>query len=298
MHDVFAFGVIAPSTLIELADDLPGPGGYAEIASVQVSIGGEAACSSFVLARLGVAAKLAGNRIGSDASSVRALELLDEAGVDCSAIVTTGGADSVREVVLSHGDVRTVLGTYRGLDADRAWEAPSRHDVASSRIVCLDPFFGAESAAVARWCRELGVPYVTVDVAPDDEIARHAEVVIVSEEYASRAMENVAPRELLATYTARCSGLVILTRGGATAWYGRGADPPNEHQPFAVEVRDTTGAGDSFRAGIIHGLLAGETGDQLLRRASAVAALVCQRAPGVLNSPTASEVSAFLASHP
>jgi sugar/nucleoside kinase (ribokinase family) len=298
MHDVYAFGVIAPSTLIELADDLPAPGGYAEIASVQVSIGGEAAGSAYVLARLGVATKLAGNRLGTDVFSIRTIELLSDAGVDCSAIARTGGVDSVKEVVLSHGDARTVLGTYRRLDADRAWEAPCRDDVASSRIVCLDPFFGEESAAVARWCQELGIPYVTVDTPPDAEITRFAEVVIVSEEYASQAIGTVAWRELLATYTQRCQGLVILTRGGDSAWYGRGSEPPSEHLPFPVEVRDTTGAGDSFRAGIIYGILKGLSVQSLIRVASAVAALVCQRAPGVLNSPSADEVSAFLASHP
>lgn len=298
MHDVYAFGVIAPSTLIELADDLPAPGGYAEIASVRVSIGGEAAGSAYVLARLGVSTKLAGNRIGSDDSSIRALELLTAAGVDCSAIATTGGSDSVNEVVLSHGKARTVLGTYRRLDADRAWDAPCRDDIASSRIVCLDPFFGDESAAVAQWCQELGIPYVTIDTTPDADIARHAEVVIVSEEFASRAIGIVAPRELLAAYTGRCQGLVILTRGGDSAWYGRDSEPPVEHQPFPVEVRDTTGAGDSFRAGIVFGLLTGESGEHLIRVASAVAALVCQRAPGVLNSPTEDELAAFLASHP
>lgn len=298
MHDVYAFGVVAPSTLIELADDLPAPGGYAEIASVRVSIGGEAAGSAYVLARLGVTTKLAGNRIGADAASVGALALLADAGVDCSAISNDGGTDSVKEVVLSHGDARTVLGTYRQLDADRAWDAPSRDDIAASRVVCLDPFFGAESAAAARWCRELGIPYVTIDTAPETDIARHAEVVIVSEEYASREIAIEAPQELLAAYTARCRGLVIITRGGRSAWYGRGGEPPREHQPFPVEVRDTTGAGDSFRAGVVYGLLSGESDDGLIRIASAVAALVCQRAPGVLHSPTTSELSAFLASRP
>ncbi len=298
MHDVYAFGVVAPSTLIELADDLPAPGGYAEIASVRVSIGGEAAGSAYVLARLGIPTKLAGNRIGADAASVGAIELLADAGVDCSAISTEGGADSVKEVVLSHGDARTVLGTYRRLDSDRAWEAPDRDDIAASRIVCLDPFFGEESAAAARWCRELDIPYVTIDTAAETDIARHAAVVIVSEEYASREIAIEAPQELLAVYTQRCRGLVILTRGGRSAWYGRAGESPREHQPFPVEVRDTTGAGDSFRAGIIFGLLAGESDEGLVRVASAVAALVCERSPGVLHSPTTAELSAFLASHP
>lgn len=85
MHDVYAYGVIAPSTLIELSDDDPSPGGYAEIAGVHPSIGGTAG-GAFVLARLGVATKLNGNRLGDDDSSVRTLGLLTAAGVDCSAI--------------------------------------------------------------------------------------------------------------------------------------------------------------------------------------------------------------------
>ncbi len=298
MHDVYAFGVVAPSTLIELADDFPAPGGYAEIASVRVSIGGEAAGSAYVLARLGVPTKLAGNRVGADAASIGALALLAEAGVDCSAISTEDGADSVTEVVLSHVDARTVLGTYRRLHADRAWDAPNRTDIAASRVVCLDPFFEAESVAAARWCHELVIPYVTIDTAPDTEIARHAAVVVVSEEYASRDIPIEAPAALLDAYTQRCDGLVILTRGGRSAWYGRRGEPPREYPPFPVEVRDTTGAGDSFRAGIILGLLAGESDEGLLRVASAVAALVCERTPGVLHSPTTGELSAFLASHP
>lgn len=298
MHDVYAYGVIAPSTLIELADDLPGPSGYAEVASVRVSIGGEAACSSYVLGRLGITVKLAGNRIGSDVASVRALELLAAAGVDTDAIVTTPGTGPVTEVVLSHGDARAVLGTYRQLLADQAWEPPTRQDVASSRIVCLDPFFGEGSATVARWCRELGVPYVTVDTAPDDEIARHADVLIVSEEYATREIGRVDPGDLLATYTAQCSGLVVLTLGGVGGRFGRGTEAPMEYRSFPVEVRDTTGAGDSFRAGILHGLLAGRTDHDLIRTASAVAAIVCERSPGVLESPSPPELGAFLASHP
>jgi sugar/nucleoside kinase (ribokinase family) len=298
MHDVYAFGVVAPSTLIELADDLPAPGGYGEIASVRVSIGGEAAGSAYVLARLGVPTKLAGNRVGADAASIGALALLADAGVDCSAISTEGGADSVKEVVLSHGDARTVLGTYRRLDADRAWETPSRDDIAASRIVCLDPFFGAESAVAARWCLELGIPYVTIDTAPETDTARYAEVVIVSEEYAAREIAIEPPQELLAAYTRRCQGLVIITRGGRSAWYGRNGERPREHRPFPIEVHDTTGAGDSFRAGVIFGLLTGESDEGLIRVASAVAALVCQSAPGVLHSPTTSELASFLTSHP
>ncbi len=295
MHDVYSYGVIAPSTLIELAGDYPPPSGYAEVAGVRPSIGGEAASSAYVLARLGVKSKLAGNRLGQGAAP--ALDLLAAAGVDCSAIVT-GDTDGVTEIVVSHGDGRTILGTYGRLLAEQAWEEPSEDDIRAARIVNADPFFGDQSVAASRICREHGVPYVTVDAPPESEMARYAEVVIVSQEYTVPTLETTDPRRVLAAYTDRCQGLVILTRGGDSAWYGRGSGPPDEYRPFEVDVRDTTGAGDAFRAGIVYGLLRGLSGNGLLRVAAAVAAMVCRRAPGVLDSPSADELDAFLTTHP
>lgn len=292
MHQVYSYGVIASSTLVELADDYPPPSGYAEIAAVRNSIGGEAASSAYVLARLGVPVKLAGNRLGTGSA---ARQILTTAGVDCSAI-TSEDTDGVTEVVVSHGAGRTIFGTYRRLQREQSWEAPSETDIRSSRIVNLDPFFGDQSLAVARMCRQHGVPYVTVDAGADSEIARHASAVILSREYTTPVLGMSDPRRTLAAYTQECQGLVIVTCGGDGAWYGRGTEPATEHPAFGVEVRDSTGAGDAFRAGIVYGLLQGLAGPDLLPVASGVAALVCQTAPGVLQSPTAPELDAFLSS--
>ena len=288
--------MIAPSTLLELDDDYPPPAGYAELGGVHTSIGGEAAASAYVMARLGIRTRLRGNRLGTDQPSARTIEILSSAGVDCSSIPLTGDRASIIEVVIAAGAARTVLGTYRKLASNRAWDAPSEQDVRSSRIVCLDPFFLDDSLQVVRWCRDAGIPYVTVDTAPDSEIARHAEVLIVSEEFAMPAF-GTAPSDVLTAFTKQCRGLVILTRGGESLLCGRGPEEPREYPVFAVTVRDTTGAGDSFRAGIIYGMLQGFDTQRLIRTACAVAALVCQRAPGVLDSPTESELDTFLARH-
>ena len=61
-----------------------------------------------------------------------------------------------------------------------------------------------------------------------------------------------------------------------------------------VFVVDTTGGGDSFRAGIVYALLAGWDDARAMRFAAAVAALNCTRFPGVLNSPSLNEVEAFI----
>jgi sugar/nucleoside kinase (ribokinase family) len=296
MHEVFSYGVIAPSTLIELADPYPPPSGYAEIADIRPSIGGEAASSSYVLARLGVATKLSGNRLGRGASSV--LDILAGAGVDCSAITNDNDNDNVSELVVSHGEGRTIFGTYGRLLAGRAWEEPSERDIRTARVVNADPFFGNESVAVSRLCRKHGKRYVTVDAPPDSEMAGHAEVVVLSQEYTARTLEITDPAQVVAAYTDRCQGLVVLTRGASSSWAACNGEAPVQHPPFPVEVRDTTGAGDAFRAGIVYGLLHDYTADRMLRLAAAVAALVCQTGPGVLESPTTAEVMTFLTDHP
>lgn len=295
MHDVYAYGVIAPSTLIELIDDFPSPSGYAEMRDVHTSIGGEAASTAYVLARLGVATKLSGNRLS--ASSMQAIELLEGAGVDCSSVTMTE-AQSVGEVVVSHHDGRTIFGTYRRLLAEQAWDEPSPEDIRAARIVCADPFFGDASVAAGRSCREFDIPCVTVDTAPDSEMAALADVLLLSEEYVSGLMSTEDPAAVLTAYTERTTGWVILTRGAGTIWSGQGDGEPVEYSPVRVEARDTTGAGDSFRAGVIYGMLHEQTGAALIRTAAAVAALVCQTSPGVINSPTEEELRSFLAASP
>lgn len=292
-HDVYAYGVIAPSTLIELEDPFPAESGYAEIRTVRQSFGGEAAGGAYVLARLGVSTKLTGSELGSDDASRWVLENLSAVGVDCSGIsVTVRGG--VTEVVVSSRMARTIFATYGRMLADRAWAEPVRSDVRSSRMVCLDPFFGEASETVARWCREDGIPYVTVDTLPETDVAQDAAAVVISQEYADRTFGDRDVAELLEAYVGCCKGLIILTRGSGPVWYGRTGNVARQSPVFDVEVRETAGAGDSFRAGVIFGLLRGEVDDDVVRIASGLAAMVCQSSPGVLHSPTESELEAFL----
>ena len=294
MHDVYAYGVIAPSTVVELSDPFPEVAGYAEISGVLRSLGGEAGAGALVLARLGVRTKLTGSQLGTDEGSSWVIDALSSAGVDCAEVAVVPGG-GVTEIVVSAGEDRTILATYGRMHAERAWSAPERADVRSSRVVCLDPFFADDSERVADWCAEDGIAYVTVDVAPESAIAVGAEILVVSSEFAQREFGAVEPTELLGRYTERCRGLVILTGGSGLVWYRRAPGPARSFPAFDVDVRDTTGAGDAFRAGAIFALLRGGSDDEIVRTASAVAAMVCATSPGVINSPTAAELDTFLA---
>ena len=64
-------------------------------------------------------------------------------------------------------------------------------------------------------------------------------------------------------------GLTILTQGGGDMLYGRKGAALHRMKPFDVEVRSTLGAGDTFKAGCVYGLLRGMPDEELVRFASA-----------------------------
>ena len=66
------------------------------------------------------------------------------------------------------------------------------------------------------------------------------------------------------------------------------------HKYCAVEVRSTLGAGDTFKAGCVYGLLKGMTDEELVRFASACSAIAISRFPLPLNPPTLDEVNGLL----
>lgn len=74
-------------------------------------------------------------------------------------------------------------------------------------------------------------------------------------------------------------------------------EAPVAYAPFPANVVDTTGAGDSFNAGLIYGYLAGKDADARMRFANACGALATERIGGASSAPGLEEVERFLAQH-
>ena len=91
------------------------------------------------------------------------------------------------------------------------------------------------------------------------------------------------------------SGLAILTQGGGDMLYGRRGEAIHRMRPLSVEVRSTLGAGDTFKAGCVYGLLHGMNDEELVRFASACSAVAISRFPLPLNPPTLEEVQGLIA---
>lgn len=207
------------------------------------------------------------------------------------------GYTGVREIVFSDEQSRTIFGNYADLlFTARKWNRPRKADIARAKIVSVDPPFQTESALVGNYATQLGIPFVSIDCSYKQALATEATVVIISGEFRQREYPEEQIENLFADYQRRAHGLVVFTVGDKEVLYGRRREECKRFRPYQVRVVDTAGAGDSFRAGIVYGLLQQWEDGQMIQYASAVAGLVCASFPGVLNSPTHKEVMGFIQS--
>ena len=100
--------------------------------------------------------------------------------------------------------------------------------------------------------------------------------------------------EIMELMRQQTDGLTIITRGGDEMLYARRDGEIHRMKPFAVPVRSTLGAGDTFKAGCVYGLLHGMGDDELVRFASACSAIAISRFPLPLNPPRLDEVQALI----
>ena len=318
MAEVYCYGHVSTGKVLLLKDHYPPPDGYAEVLETLENHAGEATGTALVLRQLGVSVALEGNWIGDNPECRRTLEFLQGRGIDCSGLRVVPGYVGATEIVVSDGASRTVFGRYIDLlFTTKQWDDPDPRQIAAARMVSLDSTFGESTLAAARCAGASGKPIATFDARHDSELTARAAAVIVSgeflrREYPAAAATNAERAGLFARYLASCSGLVVFTSGSQPVWWGLGraaalaagrpwfrggARPGQRHElaPFRVKVVDTAGAGDSFRAGVVYGMLQGWPVADCVRFACATAALVCTRAPGCVHPPTLPEIQALLA---
>jgi sugar/nucleoside kinase (ribokinase family) len=290
--DVYAFGMICPSRLVVIKNGFPGAGQYAEIDSTSPSLGGEAANSAVVLRALGLTVRLDGNWLPNSLGS-ETIRLLSDRGIDVRRVLLKH-IDGPEELVIASDGDRTVFGRYGAMTRKgKSWNVPHEDDVKKARVVCLDPFFRTESLKVSRDARTHGKPYVTVDCDPSGAMARDAAVIVISAEYRCRRYPSLNASSALKNYK-RCRGLVVMTDGSREILYGRNGSPVKRHRPPSIRPIDTSGAGDSFRAGMVYALLKGMSDERGVQFSAGLAALNCLRFPGVLRSPSIKEVLSFI----
>ena len=271
------------------------PDEYSEIDAQYFLPGGETGTACTVLSSLGVKVRMAGTDIGVKVAPMLK-EFYKDKTVDLSPLNFVEG-DGVMDYVVIAGLVRSPMGRFQTLFSDdtRWWGIPKEEDIAGCHAAAVDPFFRAESDKVAEICIKLGIPYVTIDSPHHSFLHQHAAVNVVSGECLSQHYRGMDKEEVMAYLQETAEGLVIITSGGGEILYGRKGEAIKRMKPFPVEVRSTLGAGDTFKAGCVYGLLQNMADDDLVRFASACSGIAISRFPLPLNPPSLAEVNGLIA---
>jgi sugar/nucleoside kinase (ribokinase family) len=258
--------------------------------------GGQVATTMAACAAMGLNAGYVGT-LGSDEGAAQVRAALTERGVDLRHAIERDAPNRYAVILVDavHGE-RVVLWDRDPRLAVSAGEVRSEW-IADARLVHVDAVDEDASIALALAARAAGITGTSdiEAVTPQTGALLAAVTVPIFAESVPAALTgDTDPERALRTLRNRHDGLLVVTRGrhGSMLLAGdelhRAAAPP-------VDVVDTTGAGDVFRAGLIYALLAGMPPGEMLRFANAAAAISCTR-PGAMTSvPSLDEVRALLA---
>lgn len=229
-----------------------------------LTLGGSGAITAAGAARLGLKVAMAG-RVGDDAAGRFVRDALEERGVDTSALRIDPALPTPLTTVLTRDGDRAIItapGTLAAVTADDVPPdllAASRHVHSSSYF--LLPKLAPALPALLRTARGLGA---TTSVDTNDDPAGSWEVGTLLGETDFLLPNAAEAIRLTGAADAREGARRLAARGPAVV-VKDGADGAFAHRGGEVvaalglpaEAVDTVGAGDSFNAGFLAGVLAG-----------------------------------------
>lgn len=296
--DVVGFGTNAVDYLIRLPV-YPPFNSKVEFTSLTMLAGGEVASTLVGLRRLGWSAAYAG-RFGSDANGKIGIGSLIDEGVDTRFVETIEDAETqVAFIIIDEGSgERTILWKRDGGLAYKRGDEPLAL-AASGKILHLTPHDTDAAIAMAAEAKKHG-GVVTIDIdnifSKVEDLLPLVDVVIASsdlpEKMTGLADDRAALQRLATTFGCAIVGVTLGTRGSLFIANGEFIETP----AFAVPggCVDTTGAGDAFRTGFLHGMLAGETIENAAAYANAAAALKCRSIGARTALPTRVELEGLI----
>jgi sugar/nucleoside kinase (ribokinase family) len=295
--DVVGFGTNAVDFLIQVPE-YPAFDSKVELTDYTQAAGGEVATTMAGLSRLGMRTAYVG-RFGSDAAGEFGMRSLKDEGVDLSqAEIVDGAKTQIAFIVIdTRSGERTVIWQRDDALSYAAAEAPV-NVAASGKVLHLTPHDAAACIEMAREARSHGTMVSTdIDNIFDgmDELLPLVDVLIMSRDIPERLTGISDINEALADLSNKfgCSvvGATLGDSGSTLYCQGEYIDTTG----FAVPggCKDTTGAGDAFRVGLLYGMLKGETVEESARAANAIAALKCRAVGARTALPNAKELEEF-----
>lgn len=264
-----------------------------------LTLGSSAGIFACAAARLGLRAAIIG-KVGQDALGDFVLHELTQRNVDVSGVVRDHAIKTGISVILSQGQDRAIL-TYAGsiaalqlADIDQTLIAQAHHLHLASYYLLDGLLPGVPQLFAAARAQGLTTsldtnydPHEHWQTGLDAVLAQTN--VLLPNQTEVQALTGEAQIEAAARQLAVRVPTVVVKCGAAGAVGCQGNDVIAVDSPL-VEVVDTTGAGDTFDAGYIYGMLAGWSMERSMRAACICGALSTRADGGTAAQPTVSQL--------
>ena len=305
MADIVALGDVNVDIIAHFAS-YPGKGDDALAYSTEIHCGGSAANTAMALARMGLGVVLI-SRVGPDSLALKALNSLREAGVISSGLQRDPAAmTGLMYVVVTPDGEWTILG-HRGANVLTEPHQMREEDIRDAKVLHLsgyallaDPQRSAAFLALEMACRHgLTVtldPGMSVPQAALDEMRALLPVIdlFLPNLPEAQALTGAdSPQDCFRALVAAGVRVVALKLGEYGCLIG-GREGFIYVPGFAVEARDSTGAGDFFAAGMIAGWLGGLDWRSAAILGNAMGAMAVARVGAGASAPQARDVLALL----
>lgn len=298
---ILVFGTICLDRLRRVPH-LPAPGGYTEVEREAVMLGGEAANTANALVNWGRTVALAGNSLGSGPDADLLLELLKDKGLGSSLVAASGHLDEsndltpVCDVYVTPDGERTMFG--RGFAEMDPVPALDKLPWTSGQWFTAEPNMDAPSRQAARAAADAGMNCYLMDFTRSEEPIAPGSFWQSSTDWAgyrNNVQKNV---QWVKAWIAKYGCFTILSDGPNGFVAGSPEKPARAYPPYpALDVVDTTGAGDMFRAGMLFGLDQGWAYPKCLQFASAAGCLKCRALGATTEVPSVAEILAYVNEH-
>ena len=264
----------------------------------ELVLGGSASIVAAGLARLGVPTALAAV-VGDDEFGRFCTTALQDAGVDTTHVRFDDAAPTGISVILSAPDDRSILTLVGSIPLLTAADVVAAVERTGARWVhfaspFLMPSFSAGIAELVAGLAASGIgTSIDTNWDPSEQWAGLAEVLASVDVLLPNRAElaaiaaavapagsDVSTPELAAASVAALGARVVVKDGSAGGWSLDAAGTPVRAAGLALDVVDTTGAGDSFDAGYLAAIAHGVDDEQRRVRWATVAGSLSTRASG------------------
>ena len=285
MVDVCCLGILVADVTVASVDTLPQKGKLNFADKIMLSVGGCAANTAIDLEKIGIKTSVIG-KVGLDDFGNYILDNLSKEGVDIKGIEVSNDATSAAIVVVNSKGERSFIhcpgsnGTFNINDVNLSIVKDAKILFIAGALL-MPKLDGIPTAEILKEAKEAGV-YTALDTTWDakgrwmediEPCLRYLDLFIPSIEEAKEISGKDDIEQMADVFLQRGVSLCVIKNGKKGCYIkSKSGDELSIPCYDRIKAKDTNGAGDSFVAGFLTGILNGWDLEQCGRFANAVGA--------------------------